>query len=199
MIETLCCTCPPPSTGWIKSAMPVFAAILSFLLALLILPLIRARNEQKRLESLKTVVLSWLELISSKISYQITNLEELIKFLKDGKSSIGSPFLVVDVQIDHLLGYNDDDLRKVLFEKLDGNSGSELYVEIINDILFVKANQKHLEETYDKWRATVDGKKEYLPIFETSLKELKASKESIDKYILIGRNSSIKADWWIWS
>lgn len=178
--------------------MPVFAAIISFLLALLVLPLIRARNEKKRLTSLKQAVILWLEFVSSKLSYQIQLLEEFIKILKEDKHSQDYTFRVVDIQIDHLLSYNDEDLRKILFEKLNGNASPKLYVEIMNDLRFVKANQKHLEETYDKW-AISQNKKQFHSVFEISLEELQDAKDAIDEYLSDHKNSSIKGEWWIWT
>jgi len=198
MFNILCCVCTPPITGWIKAAMPVFAAIISFLLALLILPLIRARNEQKRLESLKTVIVLWLKFFSSKILLQTTNLENFIIQLRENQNPVVFPFEVVDIQIDHFISYNDDDLRKVFFEKVKGNPNPQLYIDVLNDIRFLKANQKHLEETYDKWQLNPDDG-QYLPIFEISLEQLKIAQISIEEFLKASRYSTIKADLWIWT
>lgn len=198
MIELLCCTCPPPSSGWIKTAMPVIASILSFLLALLILPLIRARNEQKRLESLKAVIVLWLEFFISKISFQISNIEKFVEIANEHPYQRDFPFHVVDIQIDHFLSYNDNDLRKVFYEKVEGVSNPQLYIDVLNDLRFVKANQKHLDDTYDKWRVAKDGT-EFLPIFEISIEQLKIAQKSIEEFLEVSKSSTIKADWWIWS
>jgi hypothetical protein len=198
MISILCCTCTPPLNDWIKSIIPIIASILSFLLALIILPLFRARNERKRLESLKKITLLWLNFFRSKIVLQVATLEEFLKVMKDDPNHFDFPFQVVDIQIEHFLSYNDDDLRKVFFEKIKGNSNPQLYIDILNDVRFIKANQIHLEETYDKWHAADDGK-EFLPIFEISLEQLKVAQNSIEEFLKVSSSSTIKADWWIWS
>jgi hypothetical protein len=144
------------------------------------------------------VVILWLEFFNSKISMQIETLTEFINAIEHNANPIEFPFRVVDFQIDHFLNYNDDDLRKVLFEKIDRNPNPQLYIEIVNDLRFIKTNQKHLEDTYDKWEASPSDN-HYLEIFQISLQELTHAHVSFTNFISESRGAKIKSDWWIWS
>lgn len=184
--------------SWVKSMMPVFASILSFLLGLIVLPILRAYNEKKRLTSTKTAVILWLKLIEHKIEYQIENLEEFIRILDNKTANKDSPFKVVHFLINHILNFKEEDLRNVLFEKLEEGGDANDYIDIISDLHYLKALEEHINFTYDKWLETNDSDMQK-PIFQICLEESINSKASIIEYLQRHQETKIKSEYWIWS
>ncbi len=198
LIVLLECVYAISPQSWMKTAMPVFGALLSFALALTVLPIIRAQNEKRRLTDLKKAVNLWLELICRKLEDQVKNLGVFIKQLEEKNITKDDAFRVVDFPVGHLLGYSDDDLRKVLYESLVDAPDPQNYVNIINDLSFIKSQQLHMNETYDKWFAEKDTD-EFLPAFKIMLAETQYTLDGIRNYLDKYKDSKIKNEWWIWS
>lgn len=132
--------------------------ILTPYVILLSIPLIKAHNENVRVEKLRTGIVGWIHRIVSGIKYQEAEIKKMLLFL-DNKPVENSSW--TEIPVEHLLEYPDQDLRKIFYEKLskkkikkDENglkfdSNVNHYLNIVADLYMLKNSYTWLKEHTD--------------------------------------------------